>query len=338
MLSLYKLEIFDAVAKEGSFSAAAERLRLTQPGVSQHMRDLEDGLGRTLFERGPRGVSLTPAGETLLDYTRCILRLLSEAEAALANLDQLEQGQITLGATPGASVNLLPQWAQAFHQRFPSLAVSLRTDTTAAIAAALLAGKLDLGFVEGEIAVEPPLNVLVLREIELFVVVGPEHPWRGRQEISLQALADQAFVARPRGSQTRAWVDQVFERAGLAPRIVAEFDHPEAIQQAVASGLGAAILPDWGLDAERWQGRLFPLRLQDAPLRRTLKLLWSETPGLKAAERAFLTLLSERFPQLTSLAGPAGRILPPLPQRQDYRASGITCADNGGRSPSVRSS
>lgn len=327
MLSLYKLEIFNTVAMEGSFSSAAGRLHMTQPGVSQHMRDLEEGLGRKLFERGPRGVSLTPAGETLLDYTRCILRLLADAEAALANLEQLEQGQLTIGATPGASVHLLPQWIQAFHQRFPTLSVLLRTDTTAAIANELLSGKLDLGFVEGELQVDPPLNAMALRDIELFVVVGRDHAWSERQKITLRSLADQPFIARPPGSQTRTWVNQVFDQFGLTPRIIAEFDNPEAIQQAVASGMGVTILPEWGLDADRWQGRLFPITLEDVALKRTLKLLWTDTPSLKPAERAFLTLLSDLFPQLTTIAGATDLIPTLLPQRHEYRASGIYCAE-----------
>ena len=169
MLNLYKLEIFNTVAMEGNFSRAAERLLLTQPAVSQHMRDLEEILGTELFVRGPRGVRLTAAGETLLDYTRCILRLLSEAENAVANLQGLQNGQILIGSTPGASVYLLPVWIQAFHQRFPDLTILLRTDVTPSLAAELKAGRIDLAFVEGEIDVEPPMKALVLRDIPLYL-------------------------------------------------------------------------------------------------------------------------------------------------------------------------
>jgi DNA-binding transcriptional LysR family regulator len=87
MLSLYKLEIFNAVVQEGSFSRAAQRLYLTQPAVSQHIQSLESSLGTRLFKRGRRGVQLTPAGEMLHDYTRCIMRLLAEAESAITNVE-----------------------------------------------------------------------------------------------------------------------------------------------------------------------------------------------------------------------------------------------------------
>ena len=196
MLSLYKLEIFNVVAVEGSFSRAAGRMSLTQPAISLHMRDLEHSLQVALFERGPRGVSLTPAGEILLDYTRCILRLVADAENAVMGFDQLESGQLTLGATPGASVYLLPAWIQRFHQRFPGLSISLRTDTTSGLVRALIDDRVDLAFVEGELQLEPPINALVLQEIRLFVVVGANHGWADRATIQIADLDGQAFVSR----------------------------------------------------------------------------------------------------------------------------------------------
>ena len=94
MLNLYKLEIFAIAAQTGSFSAAAERLLMTQPAVSQHIQDLEASLGAKLFARGRRGVTLTPAGETLHRYTQEILRLLAEAENAVTDVQNLASGQV----------------------------------------------------------------------------------------------------------------------------------------------------------------------------------------------------------------------------------------------------
>jgi DNA-binding transcriptional LysR family regulator len=189
MLTLYKLEIFHTVSEEGSFSRAAERLRLTQPAVSQHIRDLEERLGKTLFQRSNRGVRLTAAGKLLLDYTRCILRMLAEAESA---------------------------------------------------------------------------------------------------------------IARPQGSHTRAWTDQLFTRNGISPQIVVEFDNPEAILQAVAAGVGISLLPEWAI----------PDRSTGARLNRTLRLVWSENRALSSAAQAFLAHLSEPFPNLSQLLA-AGRITEP---------------------------
>jgi DNA-binding transcriptional LysR family regulator len=315
MLNLYKLEVFNTVAMEGSFSRAAGRLLLTQPAVSQHIRDLEYKLGTELFQRSNRGATLTPAGEMLLDYTRCILRLLVEAEHAVANLSQVAHGQLALGATPGVGIYLLPLWIQSFRQRFPEVSANLRTEITARLAAEVVDGKIDLGFVEGEISPEPPLNILVLREIELFVVVGEGHPWWDAREVSLTDLDGQTFIARPAGSHTRSWTDQLFSRHEISPQIVAEFDNPEAIKQAVAAGMGISILPDWAFTGSGVRG----VPIQGFDLRRTLKLLWSENKPLKPAARAFLAHLADTFPILAQLVAQGGEIF--LPARQDYRAS-----------------
>lgn len=317
MLNLYKLEVFNAVAMEGSFSRAAERLLLSQPAVSQHIRDLESSLNAELFRRTNRGAILTPAGEVLLDYTRCILRMLAEAEIAVTNLDQAARGQLTLGATPGVGIYLLPRWIQSFHRRFPQVSAQLHTGTTARLADDAIAGKVDLGFVEGEISSESPLKVLALREIELRVVVGAGHPWSGAPHVSISDLDGQAFIARAVGSHTRSWMDQLFNRHGVMPQIVAEFDNPEAIKQAVAAGMGISILPEWAFTGSGQGVRGVPI--QGFDLRRTLKLLWSESAPMKPAVRAFLVHLADEFPALAQLAAQGGELY--LPARSDYRAS-----------------
>jgi len=330
VLNLYKLEIFNRVAIDGSFSQAAEHLLLTQPAISQHIRDLEASLQSDLFVRGNRGVTLTPAGETLLDYTRCILRLVAEAESAVLEIDKLANAQIAIGATPGAGVYLLPDWIQSFHKRFPNLATFLRTDTTSNIAADTLTGKLDIGFVEGELAIEPPLSALILHEIELFVIVSSEHPWTKRKQVELQELHGHPFITRPPGSQTRSWIDQTLAQHGILPRIVAEFDNPEAIMQAVASGMGVSILPDWGLDKHRSGASLKRLTIKDLSLRRTLKLIWNADAPFKPVSRAFLSHLADEFPQLTQIVASDESLELYLPRRDEYKAS-LNCVNSPAR-------
>lgn len=320
MLSLYKLELFDTVAAEGSFSKAAERMSLTQPAVSQHIRDLEASLGAELFRRDYRGVTLTPAGETLLDYTRCILRLVADAEAAVANLESLSTGKLHIGATPGAGVYLLPEWIPSFNARYPQLSVSLRTDTTDVIASELLAQHLDLGFVEGEIEIHLPLTAMVLREIQLYVVVGREHTWWERSSISISQLDGHPFITRTLGSHTRAWVDRLLEKYGVRPQIIADFDNPDAIRTAVASGAGVTILPDWSVqDVEGERFRL--LAIEEEDLKRTLKLVWNEETPMQPVSRAFLSQLAERFPQLTRIVASGSGVDIRIPAREEYRAS-----------------
>jgi len=303
MLSLYKLEIFAAVVQEGSFSGAASRLYMTQPAVSQHIQDLEASLGTKLFDRRRRGVHLTAAGETLHDYTRKILRLVSEAQAAVTNVEHLAEGSLTLSATPGVSTYLLPQWISDFRARFPNLAASMRSDITPQVVADVLSRQADLGFVEGELnAAQDAIQARILTEIRHFVIVGPQHPWFERETISIAQLQDQPFITRQPGSRTRVWLDGILHKRGVKPRIVGEFDNPETIKQSVMANIGLAILPDYVVRRELEAGLLQGLIVDDCDLRRHIKLIWDGRQAISPIARAFVAYLAVPFPNLVGLA------------------------------------
>lgn len=298
MLSLYKLEIFMLAAEQGSFSKAAERLYLSQSAVSQHIQELESTLGTSLFERGRRGVTLTEAGHTLFDYTQKILKLIAEAENAVTNVHNLADGQVNIGATPGINIYLLPGWIQLFQQQHPNLTASLQTDTTQNIIKLIHQGKLDIGIVEGEIAEDMEhLGVCALQEIDLFVIIGRWHQCWYRKTAPPDALDGQAFVVRQQGSQTRTWFESILAQHHIKPRVIAEFDNPESLKHAVASGMGITILPEYVVQREVEMGLLKAIPIENVPLRRTLKLIWDERHPFSPITRAFLLTLAQKFPQ-----------------------------------------
>ncbi len=302
MLNLYKLEVFAIVVQSGSFSAAADRLLLTQPAISQHIQDLESALGARLFERGRRGVTLTPEGETLDSYTRQILRLVAEAEGAVTDVAQLASGQVSVAATPGISVYYLPDWVQSFHASYPKLTVQMQTGTTQEIVAALQGGKIDIGMIEGELDTTDTtgIGVLDLEEVEQFVIVGHSHLWWERDSLVCADLNGQNFVMRQRNSQTRIWLDGRFQAAGTVIQVVAEFDNVESIKRAVAKGMGISILPGYAIAEEVAAGALRALPVKDHPLKRTLKVIWDESTFFSPVTRAFLRLLGTYFPPLSA--------------------------------------
>jgi DNA-binding transcriptional LysR family regulator len=303
MFDLYKLQIFLHVAQEGSFSAAAERLFITQSAVSQHIKELEASLGRTLFERGRRGVRLTPAGETLYRYARDIFALVARAETALTDVEQLTAGKVSLGATPGVASYLAPDWVQAFRRRYPKLTAAIQTGVTAEIVAAVMAQRLDLGLLEGELdsQLDERLGWLELAEIEQRVVVGSRHPWWNAEAVLLDELAGQTFVMRPPNSQSRIWVDQVLRQRGIEPAVGAEFDSPEAIKRAVMAGTCLTILPEYVIQREVEAGMLRALPVRGERLTRTLKVVWDRSGYFSPVARAFLAVLSGTYPALEAL-------------------------------------
>lgn len=289
MLDLNKLQIFAQVASAGSFSAAAEQLYLSQPAVSQHIHDLEMALGRPLFQRGRRGVTLTAEGKVLHEYTERILKLVAEAEGAVVDVAGLASGSIAVGATPGVSTYLLPHWTHLFGERFPKISVTLHTAITPDIVQMLLANQIDIGFVEGEI--EPKaatqLALEALCDVPQLLVVGPKHAWWQWPSAHWADIDGQPFITRQRGSQSRIWLESVLREHRIAPRVVAEFDNPEAIKRSVMAGASMAMLPEYAVLAEVRRGALHVLPLEDTPMR-MLRAAWNKSAPLSPIARTFL--------------------------------------------------
>lgn len=304
MLDLNKLYVFNVVAQVGSFSAAADRLTITQSAVSQQIKELETGLGQQLFQRGRRGVRLTPHGEILQRYAGEIFALAARAEAALTDVAHLSGGRVNLGATPGVAVYLAPEWIQRFRNRYSHLTVALQTGVTAQIVLDVLAGPLDMGLIEGELeafAGQARLAWRPLAEMEQWVVVGAAHPWAGRESVRLEELHGQPLIMRQPGSQTRAWLDGTLRARGIAPVVATEFDNLESMKRSAAQGTCLTVLPEYVVRAEVAAGTLAALPVEGRPLARILKLVWAADAYFSPVARAFLGELSVEFPALRPL-------------------------------------
>jgi DNA-binding transcriptional LysR family regulator len=303
MLSLYKLEIFASVIQEGSFSAAAKRLPMTQPAVSQHIQDLETTLGTQLFNRNRRGAVLTPAGEILYEYTQRILALVTEAESAVTTVDNLVGGQTSLMVTPGIGVYLMPEWISLFRTQYPNLGITLMTGVTTDVLDAVLAHTVDMGFVEGELdgLVEESIGRCLLRDVTMCLVISKHHEWAGIPSISIDMLSNQSFITRQPFSRTRIWTDRLLTNAQVKPRIVGEFDNPESIKQAILANVGVALLPDYAVKYEIEAGLLYAVELDGYDLKRQITLLWNKSRPFTPIARALLQNLQTRFPMISKV-------------------------------------
>lgn len=306
MLDLYKLQIFECVVEEGSFSAAAERLMMSQSGVSQHIRDLETSLGARLFERSRRGAEPTGVGNTLYAYSRRILGLVAETETAVTDVAQLAAGQVHAEATPGISIYVLSDMVQDFRDRYPRLSVSLETRITPEIVQDILARKTDLGIVEGELnaAATSELCAVELESIPQYVVVGRKHAFWERDAITMNELNRQTFIMRQPASQTRVWLDETLARHGVSPRVNAEFDNVESIKRTVAAGAGLAVLPRYAIADEESFGTLRAVPVEGEPLQRTLKLAWDGRRHFSPVARSLLAHLATKYPVIHEVLKP----------------------------------
>ncbi|MFN8373678.1 MAG: LysR family transcriptional regulator [Anaerolineae bacterium] len=303
MLDLYKLQIFSVVVQEGSFSAAAERLYITQSAVSQHIKELEASLGRQLFQRGWRGVKLTPHGEILSRYAGEIFALVAQAENALTDIDRLSSGRVSIGATLGVGIYLAPDWVQHFRARYPQLTVALQTGVTSTIVNDVLGQRLDIGFIEGELDEHPParLSSLVLEQIEQKVVVGFKHPFWDYDSLRIEDLRQKSLIVREENSQSRIWLERILHQHHIEPMIGAEFDNLESMKRAVSIGMCLAVLPPYVVQTEVDQHLLRMIPIEGKPFSRSLKLIWDTNVHFSPITRAFLGELSQRYSALRGL-------------------------------------
>lgn len=243
-MELRQLRVFLTVAEEGLFSRAAERLHVVQPAVSQQMQRLERELGAVLFERSPRGVRLTAAGEVLLADARQLLVGEAQARRAVRRVAQGETGQVRVGCMPSALSGVLPKVVPALRAARPEVGIVVRELHTAQQFDALADGQIDVGILR---TTQPPTGVAVRQVMSepLLAVLPARHALAARPRVPLAVLAGEPFVMFDRALAPE-YFDQVAalcHAAGFTPDVAHEVRGDYAQLCLVASGLGVALVP-----------------------------------------------------------------------------------------------
>lgn len=289
MLDNYRVQVFRAVAEQASFRRAAEQLHLSQPSVSQHVRQLEEELGVKLLERGGSGVEITPAGEVVLGFARKASRLSHEVLAALARLEGQPGGELKLAASTTVAQYVLPRMLGRFVKEHPRIRLSLRSGNTERVTEWVVAGEAELGIIEGpatrkEVAVERFL------EDRLVLVVARGHNWAGPKPIALATLAAAPLLMREQGSGTRRVIERALKKAGLRLgqlNTAMELDSTEAIVAGVEAGLGVGFVSEWAIRKELRLGTLVVAEVAELEIRRSFSLIRLPGPAPAGAVAAF---------------------------------------------------
>ncbi len=258
-----RLKIFRAVAGHGSFTRAADALGYAQPSVSHQIAQLERELGAQLFERRPRRVTLTPAGEVFLGHAESILIQLADAQREVGDMVQTGTWRLRVAAFPTAAATLMPAAAGVFRAQLPDVELSLTEADPPDALPALLAGGQDLALVYDYPAlgaVPPPAAELEpLFGDHMAAAVPESHPLAGCDRVQLAELSDERWIA-PHPCMCRDAVVFACRSAGFAPEIVSETNDYMAMQGLVAAGLGVALIPRLAAAIARRPGvRLLPL-------------------------------------------------------------------------------
>jgi DNA-binding transcriptional LysR family regulator len=240
-MDLGELQVFLTVAREGSFSRAAERLYRTQPAVSLAIRKLEADLGQPLFVRGARPVRLTDAGNLLREYAERLINLRDEVKKGLAELEGLERGELSLGVNESSIHALLSALAK-FRQLHPGVQIRVHRMFSRDIPHEVLNYRLDVGAIS-YVPRDPQLQAVEILKDELTLVVPPKHPLARRREVEVSELAQEDFVAHIVESPFRRRVIELFARNRTTLNMPIEMPTIESIKRFVQMGMGVAIVP-----------------------------------------------------------------------------------------------
>lgn len=288
-MNLAELQVFLMVAREKSFSRAAEKLFRTQPAVSLAIRRLEEWVGEPLLIRGARETKLTDAGRLLRDYAERILNLREEVRRGIEDLKGLRRGRLSLGVNESSIHALLPALAR-FRQLHPGVHVAIHRTFSRDIPAEVLNYRLDLGVVSF-VPQEPELAAAKFFRDELTFVVHPGHRLAQRRTVDISELGEEVFIAHIVESPYRWRVIQLFERHRIPLRMEVELPTIESIKRFVQMGMGVAIVPRMCVRGEVEQGLLREVRIRQLKMPRDLYLVYRRGARLSHAGAALFGLL-----------------------------------------------
>jgi DNA-binding transcriptional LysR family regulator len=289
-MDLAELQVFLTVAREKSFSRAAERLYRTQPAVSLAIRRLEDWVGQPLLVRGQGAARLTDAGEVLRDYAERILNLREETRRAVEELSDLRHGRVSLGVNESSIHALLPL-LERFHRRHPGIHVAVQRTFSRDIPTEVLNYRLDLGVVSYVPQEEKLAAVRIFRD-QLTCVVPPRHRLAQRRVVDIAELGEETFIAHIVDSPYRWRVIQLFEKHRTPLRMGVELPTIESIKRFVQMGVGVAIVPRMCVRWEVEHKLLAEVRIRQLKLPRDLYLVHRRDARFSRATAALLRLLA----------------------------------------------
>ncbi|HEY4660062.1 MAG TPA: LysR family transcriptional regulator [Terriglobales bacterium] len=287
-MEISQLEVFLAVAREGGFSRAAEKLYRTQSAVSQAIRKLEGEIGEPLFDRSTREGVMTDAGHVLQEYAERLLNLRENAREALAELRELQKGKLVVGANEFTALYLLRVLAE-FRRLHPAIRIVVQRSLGSQIPDDVRRHNCEFGVLTYD-PQDPELASVVVYSDELIFVVPPQHPLARESQVSIRQLGAESFVAHIVSSPYREKVIQAFEKYKTPLHMGVELPTLQAIKRFVAMGNGVAFLPEISVEDEIARGELVRIPVQELRVHRKLRLIYRKSAALSHAGRAFLKI------------------------------------------------
>lgn len=295
-LTLRQLQIFEAIARLGSYTKAAEELFLTQPTVSMQIKKMSDTIGLPLFEQVDRKHRLTEPGEAIYRAARSMFNILNDLELSIAGFKGLKSGRLRLGVVSTAK-HFAPEILGEFCKEYPDIDISLKVTNRERVLERLKQGEDDL-YIMGQVQDEPGIVSIPFAPNPVVVVAGKDHPLTQERNITIERLAQEPLILREPGSGVRDIAMRQFRERDLQPKVRMELGSNEAIKHSVVGGLGVSMLSLHTLTLEGATGPVDVLDVEGFPLPRQWYLVHSKDRELSLIAQTFLDFIKGKGPEI----------------------------------------
>ena len=296
-MDLRQLEIIRAIADSGSFTAAGEKLHVSQSAISRQILLLEEELGEPVFHRIGRRIRITPAGESLLQLSHRVFQDLQETVSTISEKRDSLSGTIRLVGGMTVCLYVFPTLLAEVRRVHPHLDLKVTVGSAERSIAMLRSGAGDLGMITLPVEATDLVSVPVLEE-ELLLITYPAHPLAKKKSIAPADLDGQDFVLFETGSITRRLVEQFFAREGVSAEVIMETENVEIIKAMVRSGLGISIIPSQAAASDVKAGQLFRSRIAGHSLVRQTGWLYPKMSRLPRTVSEVIRIFETIRPRL----------------------------------------
>lgn len=274
------------VAKQQNVTKAAENLHMTQPTLSKIIKNLEDELGVTLFDRSGKYVKLTDSGSAAMQQIRTIIQAVDDLYVKLEDVANLKTGTIKIGLPPVISSVFFPRIVASFQKHYPRIDFQIVEEGAKKVEQLIMDGHIDLGVVISPVD-EACFEVMPFIEQRLALVIHKSHRLAGRETVSLSELREEPYIVFPRGFGVRDHIMKACHRVGFEPKIVYESSQWDLLAEMVAENLGISIMPE-AICKKIASKEVLTLGLQDPVIPWHLIIIWRKEKYLSFAIRQFM--------------------------------------------------
>lgn len=290
-MNLEYYRVFYEAVKSGSISGAAKSLCITQPAVSQSIKQLERELGGTLFVRTSKGLKLTKEGEVLYTYVKTGYETIKRGEEKYKTMLNLESGEIVIGASDMSLQFYLLPYLEKYHELYPNIKIGVTNAPTPETLRNLQEGKIDFGIVSTPLTVSKDIKYMNVRKIKTIFIGGSEYEKYKGKQLNISQIMDMPLICLETHTSTRKAIDMFFSKYGLNPEPEFELATSDIIVQFVLRNLGIGIVVEEFARPYIERGELFELNFKEKIRDRDMTVVVSEKNHLSSAGDKLLELL-----------------------------------------------